>query len=921
MSKLYQSPLRVYLCLLCLALWGAVSGLHLPVSLFPNSSKPKISVSVSFGGLTPDEFIRSYGKQFENRLKGAAFDDHEVEKVTASYEKTSVYYTVEYKWGTPPESALREVQTVANSYGARFPTEIRDNMWVWGRSENSGFLAVTFYSSTRSLDDLYSYLEPILTPRLANITDATEVEIWNPNKKAVSIELNPEKMAHLGITPLDVSRSVEPSLSSYSGGSVSVGLSNLAISMKRPANSIDDLDQIPIVTRSGRAVHLSDIATIDLAVPMDRARVVKTSGAASLILFAEPKPGGNIKKMAEDIMAIVKEVAPTLEPDVQYKVLVDPSEFIRSAVNNVLHEVFLAAFLAVIVLFIFIGNIRNVITAAIEIPMSIVLAFIMMKWFGINLNLISLGGLALSAGMNVDASVVVMENIFRRFEEHKGPVGRIDRLRLVVDAVNEVRFPIMASTIASLVVFLPLALTSGLTNAILGDLALAVVFSHGFSAFVALILVPTVRLQMMSLPGNTANSHSPIESQLKRAESFYAKCLGQFMRSPRIKYATYAGLVASLVLLITFVLPNLPREIVGTPDTDWVYFGVNTEGNTMVKQMEEQASEVEAQLLKKFSGRIQYTFTQINEKNSAHIMARLTDKSEMLKIWKEIEAAFPNTPLLRFSVGPWNPSELPIPDPPALTLVVRGTEHKNRIALAKEVNDLLDQKKIYSGVWTEPGIQYTESVILKPQPEQWAYLSAQGSSLSPYHLADMARVATEGREIGNMAIAGKTVDINLLYPKNRVRSTEDLSALPIGVNGKIISLGALAHVSIERSEPSFYREDGKDLVRINASLPKDEKFKTDESKLKAEQAVKEFMAKDGKNKGATVVFEDASKELNEALKQLGYAVALSILLIFLTMVFQFGDVVNALLVLVAIPLGFIGVLISLFVFKSTSTLR
>src|SRR5262249_1899444 len=153
--------------------------------------------------------------------------------------------------------------------------------------------------------------------------------------------------------------------------------------------------------------------------------------------------------------------------------------------------------LAVLVLFCFIGSFKNVVTAAIEIPLSLLMAFILMRLTGMNLNLISLGGLALSAGNNVDSSVVLLENIFLHFEGKKAAMSYHDKALLLLDAVNEVKLPIIASTIASLVVFLPLIFTKGLTNSLLGDLAKAVIFSHGLSAVVALILVPTIRLQLL----------------------------------------------------------------------------------------------------------------------------------------------------------------------------------------------------------------------------------------------------------------------------------------------------------------------------------------------------------------------------------------------------------------------------------------
>src|SRR5262249_43045261 len=151
----------------------------------------------------------------------------------------------------------------------------------------------------------------------------------------------------------------------------------------------------------------------------------------------------------------------------------------------------------------------------IEIPLSMILALIPMRLCGMNLNLISLAGLALSAGMNVDASVVVTGNIFRHFAKVHGPLRPRERMEILLRAVKEIRFSVIASTIASVVVFLPLAFTSKLTNAVLGDLAKAVVFSHSFSAVIALILVPTVRFQLMSArPQAGEHLHGPFEKWL-----------------------------------------------------------------------------------------------------------------------------------------------------------------------------------------------------------------------------------------------------------------------------------------------------------------------------------------------------------------------------------------------------------------------
>lgn len=926
MRSLYASPLRVYLTLGLLALVGIWSGLKLPVSLFPNSAKPRVGVRVSYGSSTSDEFLNSYGRALEDQLRGVTGDVVQLENLKASYSKDRANYVLEFRWGNSPTAALKEVQVIANSFASRLPSDIRDGLGVWTDTENSGFLAISFFSSQRSLDDLYGVLEPVLVPELSKVKDADGAELYNPTQKEIRVELIPEKMASLQLLPRDVEHAIDNALNGFGGGSITVGASQLSVQMMRPVRDLDELGRVIIPTPSGRIFHLADIARIDFGIKTSSSRSFKTNGAPSLILFSAPKPGGNVKRMSEEIIASVHRLMPSLPRDIEYRILVDPSEFIRAAVNNVFHEVAIGAFLAVVILFLFIGSFRNTITAAIEIPLSMVLAFILMRLSGMNLNLISLGGLALSAGMNVDASVVVMENIFRHFEENRGPHDFASRLRIISQAVKEVRFAVIASTIASLVVFLPLAFTSDLSYAILGDLAKTVVFSHGFSAFVALILVPTVRLQLMSR-GGEKSTHSPIERHIGALERGYGRLLSRFLEKTALQMASYAGTAIVLGILVAVVLPRLPKEIIGKPDTDWMILSTSTRGNTFIKQMESQTEEVERQLLEEFGSEIQYTFTQINSPNNSTIMARLKDKKEMRAFWKKMEERFTNTPFLRFWVGPWNPAELPIPDPPQLRIAIRGGTLEERAQAAEDLSSRLEEHQVLPRVWTDPTVGHAESVVLRTNPEQWAALQSKGVSLSPRDLADVARVATTGRQVGTLAIAGKSTDIFLRYPDDLIRSPEDLGVLPIGIGSRLVPFKALAHVQIEPVAPTLYREDGREVFVIHGRRNEGSEEKKKEGFLENTRSIIDEWTKEQVTKrknagsGPAAYLEDAEKDLSEALRQLGVAVALSVLLIFLTLIVQFGDVVNAILVLVAVPLGFIGVLLSLFVFGSNLSLN
>ena len=927
-QQLYKSPTRVYCFLAFLAAIGIYLGTKLPVSLFPQSSKPHIYVSVRYGSMTMNEFQKEYGNTVETQLRTITGFGLKIDEVQATYEVSSVSYHVRFDWGSTPEIAKKEVERIVYTWAARLTEDVRDTVSIWLDNENSGFYAASFYSDKRSLDDLYDLLDDALRAKITAVPDADMPGLWNPSRKEIRIELKPDAMANLRLMPRDIEKAVHLGLVTRDGGSLTVGLNSIRVQMNRYIADLDALAAIAVPTPSGKIVHLRDIANVDFGPQLQSSRIFKTSGTPSIILYATPKPGGNVKAMAEDLKSVIENAKKTLPPDVQYKVLVDPSLFIRNAIHNVFHEVLIGSLLAVSVLFLFIGSFKNVATAAIEIPLSLVLAFILMYFFGVNLNLISLGGLALSAGMNVDASVVVMENIFRHFEKFHGKaLVYEEKFRIVIQAVKEVRVPIIASTVASLVVFIPLLLTSDLSYAILGDLAKAVIFSHAFSAVVALILVPTVRLHLMSSEKFVRPQHSRFEKQLIKIESWYVAALRSFITSARLKWIVYVSTVGVLGILIWLALPRLPQEVIGKPDSDMIFLSFTTQGNTLTRQMESVAEDVEFDLMKKFGSEIQYTFVQIASPNRSWLLARLADKSHMTKVWKEMEKHFTNTPQLRYEIEPWNPSELPIPDPPDLMVAIRGGEILERRNVAVEIQDLLETKKILPRVWTEPNIEHKNSFVLTPFWDQWVLLNQQSQNFSFLDLMDVSRVATEGRKIGQIPIRDKNTDINMRYPNQFLQNIEDLAGLPIGIGGKIVPLKALMKIDNKELSPPIYKENGQDVYFVRARRQMSDRRGDPivQARARAEMtkwiAEKKAEQKTDKILHPIVQIEDPGKDVTRSTTQLGFAIIASVFLIFVVLVLQFGSLVESLIILVAVPLGVLGVILSLWIFGSSLSLN
>ena len=374
--KIFSHPKRLFCCLFLVAAFGLYAGFNLPISMYPASSKPTVNMWVPYGTYSANDFREKIGNEIESRIKSISNSELTIDNVTVQYDSDDAYYEIEFGWNTKFDKAKKEIETLASSLGSLVPKEISDRIGVWQRNRNSGFFAASLYSPDMSLRDLYNEIDPILRPELTTIPDAEYANIYNPERYIISIRLIPEKMALYGIYPKEVKSLIRNTLSSFSGSTVKFGKDIQKFEIESNVENVQELAQISL-SHQGRIIYLKDIAEVDFGRDLHRERSFKTNGINSLILFAKPKSGANVKKMSEDILAVLEKNKELLPKSLDLRLIVDPAESIKKSVSNLIRDVVVAACMAVLVLFLFIGGMRNIGTAAIEIPLSMILSFIL----------------------------------------------------------------------------------------------------------------------------------------------------------------------------------------------------------------------------------------------------------------------------------------------------------------------------------------------------------------------------------------------------------------------------------------------------------------------------------------------------------------------------------------------------------------
>lgn len=923
LEKIYARPNLVYLSFALLVIIGVICYHFMPVSLFPNSAKPEITVCVPFDNFTKDGFLNTYGRSLEAALKRLQSNVCDVEQVLAHYDNKQVFINVRFNWGNDVIACTKEVEQVLIPYKSQWSDNMRYGTHVWV-DNSSGYFLGSLHSDNRSAEEIHDILDNIIGPKLAALKEVNLGILFNPNQSQIAITLDPIKMAALRLLPEDVFSAIRNAIKSYSGGILHNKDQTIIVEVAPQAKIIDQLSSILIHSNKGRFIMLGEIADIALQNNVVSSSVFKINGNSSIILYVTPVAGQNIKIMCDKVLNIVHEALQlkNVPSDIRFVTLINPGDFIKDAVSNVMHEVWLCSFIAVLILFVFIGSFSGTLTTLLEIPISVLLSFILMKLTNIQLNLISLGGLALSVGMNVDASIVVIDAIIKTLNK-AGNLSQEEIISRVAAAVRSVFTPVILATVTSLIVFVPLIFTSELTYAILGDLAKTVVYSHGLSMFIALILVPTVRIQLATSIGVFAEQHHlpRASAALNKLYNFYSASLQQFLQNKKFRQITYSTVLCLLLVAFLFIPARLTREIICSPDTNIIDTNLQYSASSHMSEMEEKIAEYEQTVQTKFGKDIAFSFTHIHQVNSGASAMILHDKSKFKTMLKNLQDLTKGSAEIYYKHEPYNPSELPIPKPPdwRIEMISNDVDEANKVLDHFEID--LKEANIVENI--DKDITDNSKYLIKPHTELFQNMQKLNYKLQPTDLGQIVTLTNTPIRVDSLTINDKDKDIVALYPERTYSDELNIRSLPISVGDKVVPLRALVDFELLNSSKTLVRIDGENSFRLEGHFTENEKKNTRKILARLQQFTENF------NKQVlptitdkvTVNMVDAKVELTKAINELILTTLISIVLIFLVLYLRFSSAIHSLIIMLAIPFGILGVFLALWIFDSTLSLN
>jgi len=480
-----RRPIATTMFTLIVVTVGAVALTQLPIDLLPDVSLPTLTIRSTYENASPEEMERLVTELVEESVSLVSG----VEEISSESGEGVSNVFVRFVWGTDLDAVANDVRDRIDRITDELPEEMTrpelrkfdiSNAPIVLLGASSRLEPVEF---TRILEDQVLY-------RFERLPGVAAVEIWGEFAREIRIELDLPRIKALNL-PLDaVIAALRASNVNLPAGTLERGQFEVTVRTPGEFVSVAQIGDTVVAVRERGLVRLSDIATV-LDTHEDMTRLIRVDGQRGVRLAVRKQSDANTADVARRVLSEVQRVNVEL-PQISVTPVIDQGEYIERAIANVGHSILYGGGLAVLVLMVFLRNIRSTVVIAVAIPIAVIATFALIFFGGFTLNLMTLGGLALGVGMMVDNSIVVLENIFRRRQEE----GE-DRGTAAVNGANEVASAIVASTVTTLVIFLPLAFVAGVSGILFQQLALVVSFSLVVSLGVALTVVPMLASKLL----------------------------------------------------------------------------------------------------------------------------------------------------------------------------------------------------------------------------------------------------------------------------------------------------------------------------------------------------------------------------------------------------------------------------------------
>ena len=896
-----QNRILVLVASVLLLIGGTYTAMHTEVDVFPDLNAPTVVIMTEANGMAAEEVEQLVTFPVETAVNGATG----VRRVRSSSTNGFSVVWVEFDWDTDIYLARQIVSEKLAVVSESLPANVGKPTLGPQSSILGEMLIVGLTADSTSMLDLRTIADWTIRPRLLSTGGVAQVAVLGGDIKEYQVQLDPERMRHYGVTLSEV-MNITREMNLNANGGVLYEYGNEYI--VRGVLSTDKVDQIAkAVVRSngvsGAPILLEDIADVQVGAKLPKLGTASERGKHAVLLTVTKQPATSTLELTDKLEASLQDLQKNLPADVKVSTdIFRQSRFIESSIGNVKKSLFEGGIFVVIVLFLFLANVRTTVISLVTLPISLLVSILTLHYMGLTINTMSLGGMAIAIGSLVDDAIVDVENVYKRLRENrqKPEAERLSTLEVVFNASKEVRMPILNSTLIIVVSFVPLFFLSGMEGRMLVPLGIAFIVALFASTVVALTLTPVLCSYLLG--SNKTNKELKESFVARWMKGIYGKALTWVLAHKRVTLGSTIGLfVVALGVFFTLGRSFLPSFNEGS-------FTINIsslpgisleESNKMGHRAEELLLTIpEIQTVARKTGR-----------------AELDEHALGVNV-SEIEAPFelkdrPRNELVaevREKLGTITGANIEIGQPIShrIDAMLSGTKANIAIKLfGDDLNKMFSLgNRIKDAIGDIPGIadlnveQQIERPQLKIQPKR-EMLAKFGITLPEF--SEYVNVALAGKVISQVYEQGKSFDLIVKVKDDARDEMEKIRNLMVDTNdGRKVPLNYVAEVVSAMGPNTINRENVKRKIVISANVAdRDLRSVVNDIQKRIDTSIQ-------LPEGYHIEYGGQFESEQAASRTLALTSFISIVVIFLLLYNEFRSVKESGVILLNLPLALIG---------------
>lgn len=878
-----RRPVATTMLMISMIFIGLISMLTMKSELLPNMNIPVVTIRTSWNGAVPEDVETQITKKIEEVLPNVEGID-KIES-TSQYGQSTI--VVKFDYGIDADDKVTDIQREVSRLTNDLPDDA-DTPVVKKVEAGVGNITMVISVSGASRMELNTALENYLKPRLESLTGIGEVNIYGTPDKQVQIQVNGDKLAAFGMSPMELYQMIGTSTKNIPLGTIETGKKQIVARFMGETNYIDEIENI-VLKSNGNSLRVKDVADVVLTTE-DPTDVGYFNGKENIVVIVEKASDGSTIDVNNGARKALEDVKPVMPPGTQFNIMLDTSEDIVSSISSIGSSAVQALILATIVLLLFLKNIRATILISIALPVSIMFTFAFLALNGTSLNLISLMGLSLGVGMLTDNSVVVIDNIYRHMTELKSPV-----MAAADDGTTEVTMSVIASSLTTMVVFIPVLFIPGIAREIFRDLSFSIIFSNLAAVIVSVTLMPMIASRFLSNKQN-------ITKEGKIFGGLKAKYL--VVINWAVKHRVKVMLIP--IVLFIVVIFGLGRflRVEFMPKQDQGRYSVVAE---LGKGVDIEKAEGVARQIENIVKANPYTQTYFslirNDVVSVNVEIGKKDTRDtsVFEIIDQVRPDVNKIPGIRPNLSedfqmssPQRDVEFDIVGPNLDELKVIG-------------------KQVMAHMVKYPGAVDVTSTVDAGNEEARVVLNREkirSYGINPVEVGQTISYFVLGGDRGDtltVKTGTEEIDILVRLPKNKRKDINDMSNINIKIGeGQFVKLSDLATIEMAEGSPEINKTDRIYSVTVSAN-----DAGVGLKRIQAEM----LKAFDEQEPPSSISYKwgGDSENLQDASTQLGAALAISIFLIYALLASQFENFIFPVIIIGSIPLALIGVVIGLLV--------